>query len=209
MPSVPTCPAPPCACWFRIPPGRGRVPFPAPELPRSPTSGADTCPAGGDPMYGPSDMPYRRLHLRPISDRGHRGAGVRVGILDTGFDTQNPAFSSVTVTAQHDFVFNDGVVGDVPGRLRGIAPDATYLLAKTEDVRTETRVEEDNYVAALEWADSIGVDIVSSSLAYLSFDNGFSYTPSQLNGDIAVTTVAADMAAQRGILVVTAAGNSG
>src|SRR5262245_65702229 len=76
-------------------------------------------------------------------------------------------------------------------------------------VRNETRVEEDNYVAALEWADSIGVDIVSSSLAYLVFDNGFSYTPSQLNGDIAVTTVAADMAAQRGILVVTAAGNSG
>jgi len=217
---------------FRIPAGRGRVPFPAPELPQSPTSGADTCPAGGDPVYGPSDMPYRRLHLRPLSDRGHRGAGVRVGILDTGFDTQNPAFSSVTVTAQHDFVFNDAVVrdepgkdvagaqfhgtavwslfaGDVPGRLRGIAPDATYLLAKTEDVRTETRVEEDNYVAALEWADSIGVDIVSSSLAYLVFDNGFSYAPSDLNGDIAVTTVAVDAAARRGIIVVTAAGNEG
>ena len=216
---------------FRIPPGRGRVPFPAPEPPRSPTSGADTCPAGGDPVYGPSETPYRRLHLRPLSDRGHRGAGVRVGILDTGFDTQNPAFTTVTVTAQHDFVFNDNVVrdepgkdagaqfhgtavwslfaGDVPGRLRGIAPDATYLLAKTEDVRTETRVEEDNYVHALEWADSIGVDIVSSSLAYLVFDNGFSYAPSDLNGDIAVTTVAVDAAARRGIIVVTAAGNEG
>jgi hypothetical protein len=99
--------------------------------------------------------------------------------------------------------------GDVPGRLRGIARGATFLLAKTEDVRTETRVEEDNYVAALEWADSIGVDIISSSLAYLIFDNGFSSTPSQLNGDVAVTTVAVDSAARRGILVVTAAGNSG
>src|SRR2546428_3873109 len=95
------------------------------------------------------------------------------------------------------------------GRLHGIARGAQFLLAKTEDIRSETRVEEDNYVAALEWADSIGVDIVSSSLGYLAFDNGFSYTPSQLNGDIAVTTVAADMAAQRGILVVTAAGNDG
>src|SRR2546428_11542587 len=95
------------------------------------------------------------------------------------------------------------------GRLHGIARGAQFLLAKTEDIRSETRVEEDNYVAALEWADSIGVDIASSSLAYLVFDNGFSYTPSQLNGDVAVTTVAADMAAQRGILVVTAAGNEG
>jgi len=213
---------------FRLPANRTRTL----EVPRSPTAGADTCPPGGDPIYGPSDMPYRRLHLRPLSDRGHRGAGVRVAIFDTGFDTQNPAFTSVTVTAQHDFVFHDNVVrdepgidvagaqshgtsvwslfaGDVPGRLRGIAPDATYLLAKTEDVRTETRVEEDNYVAALQWADSIGVDIVSSSLAYLIFDNGFSYTPSQLNGDVAVTTVAVDAAARRGITVVTAAGNEG
>jgi len=157
---------------------------------------------------------------------------VRVAIFDTGFDTQNPAFTSVTVTAQHDFVFHDNVVrdepgidvagaqshgtavwslfaGDVPGRLRGIAPDATYLLAKTEDVRTETRVEEDNYVAALQWADSIGVDIVSSSLAYLIFDNGFSYTHHSLNGDVALTTVAVDAAARRGITVVTAAGNEG
>lgn len=213
---------------FRLPPNRARTV----EVPRSVAAGADTCPVGGDSIYGPSDMPLRRLHLRPLTDRGHRGASVRVGIFDTGFDTQNPAFSSVTITAQHDFVFNDGVVrdepgkdvagaqfhgtavwslfaGNVPGRLRGIAPDATYLLAKTEDVRTETRVEEDNYVHALEWADSIGVDIVSSSLAYLVFDNGFSYTPSQLNGDVAVTTVAVDAAARRGIIVVTAAGNEG
>ncbi len=99
--------------------------------------------------------------------------------------------------------------GEVAGRLHGIARGASFLLAKTEDIRSETRVEEDNYVAALEWADSIGVDIASSSLGYYAFDNGFSYTPSQLNGDVAVTTVAADLAAQRGILVVTAAGNDG
>jgi hypothetical protein len=98
---------------------------------------------------------------------------------------------------------------NVPGRLVGIARGASYLLAKTEDVRSETRVEEANYVAALEWADSIGVDIVSSSLGYLAFDNGFTYTPSQLNGDVAVTTVAAESAAAHGILVVTAAGNGG
>jgi len=222
---------------FRLPTGVGGV---RPDLERaapapSPAAPGDTCGVspGDDPAYGPSEMPYRQLHLRPLTDRGVNGTGVRVGILDTGFDTQNPAFAGVTVRAQRDFVFHDSIVrnepgpdvtfnahfhgtavwslfaGDVPGRLRGIARGASYLLAKTEDVRTETRVEEDNYVAALQWADSIGVDIVSSSLAYLIFDNGFRYTPSQLNGDVAVTTVAADMAVQRGILVVTAAGNSG
>jgi len=191
----------------------------------------DSCAAGGDPTYGPSEMPYRQLHLRPLADAGVNGSGVRIAILDAGFNTQDPVFAGVTVTAQHDFVFGDSVVRDqpndqpgaqfhgtavwslfaglVPGRLVGIARGASYLLAKTEDIRSETRVEEDNYVAALEWADSIGVDIVSSSLGYLSFDNGFSYTPSQLNGDVAVTSVAADSAAARGILVVTAAGNEG
>jgi hypothetical protein len=222
---------------FRLrPPIPGRpVLDAAPRIIVAPTQGpGDTCGVtpGDDPILGPSEMPYRRLHLRPLTDQGVDATGVRIAILDTGFDTANPAFNGITIAAQRDFVFNDAVVrdepgkdvggaqfhgtatwslfaGDVPGRLRGIARGAQFLLAKTEDVRTETRVEEDNYVAALEWADSIGVDIVSSSLAYLIFDNGFRYTPSQLNGDIAVTTVAADMAAQRGILVVTAAGNEG
>ncbi len=193
----------------------------------------DTCGAGGDPTLGPSEMPYRQLHLRPLTDAGFDGAGVRIAILDAGFNTLDPAFSGATVRAQYDFVFGDSVVrnqpndslaldpqahgtatwslfaGIVPGRLRGIAPAATYLLAKTEDMRKEVHQEEDNYVAALQWADSIGVDIVSSSLGYLSFDDGTGYTPSQLNGDVAVTSVAAEQAAQRGILLVTAAGNSG
>src|SRR5262252_6482994 len=137
----------------------------------------DTCPAAGDPTYGSSEMPYRQLHLRPLADAGVNGSGVRIAILDAGFNTLDPVFAGVTVTAQHDFVFGDSVVRDqpndqpgaqfhgtavwslfaglVPGRLVGIARGASYLLAKTEDIRSETRVEEDNYVAALEWADSI------------------------------------------------------
>jgi hypothetical protein len=216
--------------------GRWRVPRgpdPAAPAPAALSAGVDTCGAAGDPTYGPSDMPYRQLGLRGLADHGVDGAGVRIAILDAGFNTLNPAFTGITVTAQYDFVFGDTVVrnqpndslildpqfhgtavwslfaGSVPGRLVGIARGASFLLAKTEDVRSETRVEEDNYVAALEWADSIGVDIASSSLGYLAFDNGFSYTPSQLNGDVAVTSVAADSAAAHGILVVTAAGNSG
>jgi subtilase family protein len=206
-----------------------------PRIINAPGAGpGDTCGVtpGDDPVLGPSEMPYRQLHLRPLTDQGVDATGVRIALLDTGFDTSNPAFNGITITAQYDFVFHDDTVmdqpgkdvagaqshgtatwslfaGDVRGRLHGIARGAHYLLAKTEDVRSETRVEEDNYVHALEWADSIGVDIVSSSLGYLSFDNGFSYTPSQLNGDIAVTSMGAEIAAQRGILVVTAAGNDG
>jgi serine protease AprX len=211
--------------WRRPP-----APLPSPVDERAPAAG-DSCPAGGDPVYGPSDMPYRQLHLRPLADAGYEGTSVRILILDGGFNTLDPAFGGVTVTAQRDFVFDDSIVRDepndvpgaqyhgtavwslfagfVPARLVGIARGASYLLAKTEDVRSETRVEEDNYVAALEWADSIGVDIASSSLGYLTFDNGFSYTPAQLNGDVAVTSVAADSAAAHGILLVTAAGNAG
>src|SRR5205807_5774064 len=163
--------------WRRLQPlgrwRRPRAPDPTAPSPAFLTAPA-TCPAGGDPTYGPSEMPYRQLHLRPLADRGADGTGVRIAILDAGFDTQNPAFAGVTVAAQQDFVFHDSVVrnqandsllldpqfhgtavwslfaGLVPGRLVGIARGASYLLAKTEDVRSETRIEEDNYVAALE-----------------------------------------------------------
>ena len=212
------------------PAGRWR-PLPGPDAATVGAAATDTCPAAGDPTYGPSEMPYRQLDLRPLADAGYDASGVRIAILDGGFNTADPAFAGVTVTAQHDFVFGDSVVRDEPndqpgaqfhgtavwslfagrvtGRLRGIAPGAAYLLAKTEDVRSETRIEELNYVQALEWADSIGVDIVSSSLGYLQFDDGFTYTPADLNGHVAVTTVAAESAAAHGILVVTAAGNAG
>ncbi len=214
----------PAARW------RGRPGW-RPEPSAAAPAQADTCPAGGDPTYGPSEMPYRRLDLRPLADAGYDGSGVRIAILDAGFNTLDPAFSGVAVTAQYDFVFGDSIVRDepddqpgaqfhgtavwslfaatVPGRLRGVTRGAAYLLAKTEDVRSETRIEEVNYVHALEWADSIGVDILSSSLGYLNFDDGFTYSPADLNGHVAVTSVAAESAAARGILVVTAAGNGG
>ena len=207
---------------FRRPP----LPPPTtlPPIPRAPGATAQ------DSLYGPSAMPFRRLKLFPLVDLGFRGNGVRIAMLDTGFETGNAAFASANVIAQRDFVFNDDVVSNqpndapgasqhgtatwsllaanVPDTLIGIAPDAQYILAKTEDVRSETTAEEDNFVAALEWADSHGAKVVSASLGYLT-GSDFGYTFSQLNGDIAVTTRAADIAAQRGITVVVSMGNDG
>jgi len=184
-----------------------------------------------DSAYGPSAMPFRQLNLFPLHGRSVRGAGITIAILDTGFETTHPAFAGVRLLAQYDFVFNDSVVrnetvdtptasrhgtevwsllaANLPGQIVGVARDADYLLAKTEDIRSETRVEEDNFVAAVEWADSLGAHVLSSSLGYLVFDSGFSYAPGDMNGDVAVTTVIADSAVARGIAVVTAAGNGG
>lgn len=190
-----------------------------------------TAPAAGDSAYGASAMPLRRLNLFPLALRGIRGAGVTIAILDTGFETELPAFAAATVIAQYDFVFDDSIVrneaadtaiasthgtwvwsllgAEVPGEIVGIAADADFILAKTEDVRSETRVEEDHWVAAIEWAAGLGADVVTSSLSYLEFDDGFGYPPQDLNGDVAVTTIAADSAAALGIVVVNAAGNDG
>ncbi len=184
-----------------------------------------------DELYGPSAMPFRQLNLFPLVEEGLRGSGIRIAVLDTGFETEDAAFDSITIIAQRDFVFNDSIVrnepaddpsasrhgtavlsllaANLPNQIIGVAPEAEYILAKTEDVRSETRVEEDNWVAAIEWADSIGTDIVSSSLAYLTFDDGFSYGFDALDGDNAVTTIAADSAVARGITVVAAVGNGG
>lgn len=209
---------------------RGRRAFPsepAPAAGPAPLAAA----TAEDSLYGPSAMPFRQLNLFPLVRQELRGAGLTIALLDTGFETGHAAFTSTQILAQRDFVFGDDTVRDepedqagasqhgtqvwsllaaqVPGEIIGIAPDAAYVLAKTEDVRSETRVEEDNWVAAIEWADSLGAQLVSSSLAYLEFDDGFAYTQSDLNGDIAVTTVAADLAAARGTVVVNAVGNGG
>lgn len=184
-----------------------------------------------DTTYGPNFWVATQLDIPPLHARGLRGAGVRLAMLDAGFNTLQALMAGAHIVAESDFVYGDSVVRDQPGEsqgemdhgtgtwsliaarkpgvLFGVAPDADFLLAKTEYTLTETRAEEDHWVAAVEWAIRNGAQIISSSLGYLSFDNGFTYTPSQLNGDVAVTTVAADSAAARGVLVVVAAGNEG
>ncbi|MFI5208718.1 MAG: S8 family serine peptidase, partial [Gemmatimonadales bacterium] len=184
-----------------------------------------------DTTYGPGGWAFRLLNIPAVHQLGVKGAGVKIAMLDAGFNTDQPLMAAAHVIGQRDFVYGDSIVKDqpgetqgemahgtgtwsliaaqAPGQLYGAAPLADFLLAKTEYTPTETRIEEDHWVAGIEWAITNGAQIVSSSLGYLSFDNGFTYTPSQLNGDFAVTTIAADSAAARGVLVVVAVGNSG
>ena len=187
----------------------------------------------GDPdFYGPSYPYLNEIGVVAVHDSGYSGAGVLVGMLDTGFYKEHEAFDSLTVASEWDFIFGDGetqnepeddeaqdehgtitwsiIGGFSPGSLIGPAYGASYVLAKTEDITSETPLEEDNYVAALEWMDSLGVDLTSSSLSYRWFDDpGDDYGWEDLDGNTATTTIAVDIAASRGILCVTSAGNYG
>ena len=189
----------------------------------------------GQDFYGESYKQLELINIPAVQDLGLTGKGVRITLIDAGFRKDHRAFKKILdenrLIAEHDFIFNDGNVqnenaediqyhqsshgtsvwslvgGFVPDTLIGAAYGAEFLLAKTERIGSETRTEEDNYVAAIEWADSLGTDIISTSLAYRDFDDGFCYDYSELDGRTAVTTIAANWAFERGILFVTAAGN--
>ena len=183
--------------------------------------------------YGASLNQIQLSNIAPLHDEGLSGQGILIALLDSGyFYEQHQALQHLDIVAEHDFIFNDDttknedgdassqhnhgtwvlsvVGGFLPGTLIGPAYGAEYALAKTEFIPTETRIEEDNWVAAVEWSDSLGADIISSSLGYLIFDNGVEpYTYDDLDGRSMVTSIAASMAVAKGIVVVISAGNEG
>ncbi len=185
--------------------------------------------------YGPSLKQLQLLNIPAVHSLGFKGQGVLVCMMDTGFRKDHQAFQIAynegRVLDEYDFINHDNNVqddsmdlggqhshgtscwsilgGEKDNTLYGPAFKADFILAKTEYVPTENRIEEDNWVAGAEWADSLGADIISSSLGYYDFDSGFTYTYADLNGDVAVTTIAADVAASKGILVCNAMGNAG
>ncbi|GIV45320.1 MAG: hypothetical protein KatS3mg036_0138 [Ignavibacterium sp.] len=154
-----------------------------------------------------------------------------IGLLDSGFRWKShEATENTDVLAEYDFVFQDTITanqsnddpgqdvhgtmilsivgGKKDGKLYGSAYDAKFILAKTEDIRSETRIEEDNYAAALEWMEQLGVDVTSSSLGYSEFDNpDESYTYRDMDGKTTIVARAVDSAFVRGVVTVTAAGN--
>jgi subtilisin family serine protease len=102
------------------------------------------------------------------------------------------------------------MAANLPGRFVGSSPDADYYLFRTENARSEYPIEEVNWLMAAERADSIGVDIISSSLGYTVFDdNIFDHSYSDLNGTGTIVSKAASMAVSKGMIVSSSAGNEG
>lgn len=206
--------------------GGKRKPIPPPVPPLEPQKS----PPEFDLNYGASYAQLQQLNVPAVHNSGYNGQGVLVCMMDTGYRKNHQAFqlaySEGRVLAEWDFINNDGntqneagdpsgqhnhgtytwsaLGGAADGNLYGPAYGASFILAKTEDTSQEVPIEEDNWAAGMEWADSIGADVISSSLCYIDW-----YTYEDLDGNTAVTTIAADIAAERGIVVCNAMGNEG
>jgi serine protease AprX len=175
--------------------------------------------------YGESYAQLAQISVPVLHSVGYNGKGVLITILDTGFWLHHPAFDSIMnsgrLVATWDFIHGDSDVEDqndqqrshgtsvwsavggfVNDTLIGCAYGADFALAKTEQVDSEVVSEEDNWVAGAEWADSIGADVLSSSLGYNDW-----YTYQDMDGKTALCTIAADMAVSKGIVVTNCAGN--
>ncbi len=181
--------------------------------------------------YGAGANQIEMINGHILHNDGFDGSGVVIAVLDAGFlnaDTL-PSFQSLWSNKQilgvRDFVSGDTTVfedhphgmsvlstmgGNLPGQLIGTSPGASFWLLRSEDTGSEYVVEEDNWVAAAEFADSVGADIINSSLGYTDFDNpAQNHTYEDMDGNSTHVTIGADIAASKGILVVNSAGNSG
>ena len=184
--------------------------------------------------YGLSLTQLQQINVPALHDMGYKGQGVTICIMDAGVSLlSHEAFASINIIATYDFVNHRTYIGNdsgghgegshgtmtlsliggyKPGQIIGPAYGSNYILAKTENTDSETPVEEDNWIAAMEWADSIGVDVTSTSLGYLAFDDSvskYSYTWQNMDGRTTKISKGAVLAARKGIVVVNSAGNDG
>ena len=181
--------------------------------------------------YGNTLNQIQMLHGDKLHDLGFRGDGKIIAMLDAGFyrvDSMT-AFDSLRahnrILATYDFVDHNGNVYDDhthgsmcfsimgandPGNIVGTAPEASYLLFRSEDAATEKLIEEYNWATAAEAADSAGADIISSSLGYSRFDDStMNHTYNDMDGKTTPISIAANIASRKGIVVVSSAGNEG
>jgi hypothetical protein len=182
--------------------------------------------------YGPSLTQDQQINIPALQNLGYNGQGVTICMMDDGVTLlSHKAFASMHIIATYDFVNHRVYIGDgqggmgignhgtetlstiggyYPGVLIGPAYGANYLITKTENSQSNTPLQEDNWIAAMEWADSIGVDITSSSLSHLFYISPYpSYSWQSMDGHKAKITQGCLMAARKGIIVVNSAGNDG
>jgi serine protease AprX len=181
--------------------------------------------------YGGSGGQIRQLGVDCLHEKGFRGQGITIAVCDVGFNNVNTAsvFDSLRnrggIIGTRDFVdggpnaYTGGSHGTMvlscmaainPGQVMGTAPLSDYWLLRTEEGARETISEEYNWIRAAEFADSVGADIITTSLGYTQFDDAQqNHTYASLNGRTAPMSIAATMAARKGIFVLNAAGNEG
>ena len=177
--------------------------------------------------YGDAYNQLEMLGGNKLHEKGYTGEGMTIAVIDAGFykvdklevfaDIQNQ------ILATHDFVdgntnvYDDHTHGMMvlstmggKGVMTGTAPDANYILLRTEDVFSENLIEEYMWVCAAEYADSAGADIINSSLGYTTFDDALqNHTYEDMDGKTTPISIGAGIACSKGIMVVNSAGNSG
>lgn len=184
-----------------------------------------------DYAYGSSSNQIQMLNGQALHQQNYTGSGKIIAVMDGGFPGVNTAQpferlrtnnqilggynyvarnSNVYTADSHGTLVLSTMGGYKENSLVGTAPDASYYLFITEDVASENPVEESLWVEAAERADSLGVDIINTSLGYFDFDNSaYNHTYSEMNGTTAFMSRGSEIAFSRGMLLVTSAGNSG
>ena len=181
--------------------------------------------------YGIAAGQINQLNGTYLHNEGFKGKGIHIAVIDAGFTNVNvnPAFDSLRLQGRllgtkdvinptsniyaedsHGAMVLSTMTGNMPGQYLGTAPEASYWLIRTEYSPTEYKVETDFWCSGIEFADSVGADIATSSLGYSTFDDSkmdFSYA--DMNGKVSRASRAATIAGKKGMLVLVAAGNEG
>lgn len=184
-----------------------------------------------EPLYGASFRQVEMMNMHLLHGAGARGQGMLIGILDSGFEDADslPAFAELRaregIVMTRDMAYHDGdvyndhwhgrsvlscIAGHVPGELLGTAPMADVALFRTEVSATEYLWEEDNWVSGAEAADSLGCDVLNTSLGYTQFDDSTQdHSYADMDGLTTRISIAAGIAARKGMIPVQSAGNNG
>lgn len=180
-----------------------------------------------DSIYGPAITQIQLSKADKLHEAGFRGQGMTIAVIDAGFHNADKitAMQNIQILGTKDFVdSNADIYGESshgmavlscigmnqPNVMVGTAPEASFWLLRTEDEYSEHLVEQDYWAAAVEFADSVGVDVVNTSLGYYSFDDKEKdYRLRDLDGKFALMSRQAARMADKGMVLVCSAGNSG
>ena len=184
-------------------------------------------PEKSDALYGPAFRQIEMSNAHKLHEAGFKGQGMTIAVIDAGYHNVDKikAMENIDIAGTKDFVEPDSdiyaqgshgmavlscMAMNRPHIMIGTAPEASYWLLRSEDEASENLVEQDYWAAAVEFADSVGVDVINTSLGYYTFDDpSKNYTYRNLDGHHALMSRQAGKAADKGMVVVCSAGNSG